>query len=357
MYYFLEENVAITEQQLNSLKISKDWSFLRDCPKDFNIHDVVRHNGKIYDNFLYYAVENKDLHFMKIVLNRGYFIKTLQKEKEEIFKFNETIKGFVSHVGKNYDKAILEFLLKEKNKINLLSIIKILANQKQMTFINKIKSCINIYNANNIKINIQETEIIQNLIETENLEGLKDLNNILKNIQYNEIYYYLTAVKKEEIIDYVFSLNMQGSKYYNELALSSLVNNTKRFIKFYEKMKQPFLNGTVIAQIIEEENTELLQYLYSENQIELNYEEGIFKNIIYHAIFKNKIKSLKTLITFWDYDLIDYETIKNHYAKPVHSDLESFVLLYREKQQLKKKLEIKLVNSNKTINKQEIKKI
>lgn len=351
MYYFLKEQLYLSKQEIENIKESKNFNILLEKTISLDMETLNHEEVTVYKNFLYYAIESQDLMFLKNIISQGYYFKVFTIDEENKVIFQNSVKGFVSYVGKYYNEEILKYLLIETKKISLKSIIKnVLINKKIK---NKLESIYYLYKHNNQSIKLQETEILQNLIESENLEGIKSLQFILGNIDIKEIFYYLTAIKNEMIIDYLFGLNIQGDKLYNEMALTLLVENTSRFKKFYEKMPSFLIGGELISQILETENTELLDYLNQKNALIFNYSSNIIGNIIFHCIAKNKLKSLKALLSLLDYDLSVYFKIKNQYAIQINKEMEDFVLKLIEKQELKNKLEIKL----KSIKKNKVDKI
>lgn len=344
MHYFLKEEIIMSSLDMKKLKLSKSLASLKDYQKKCSLTtftDVAQlsFNTEVffYKNFMYYAIENYDIDFMKLLLSNGYYLKDLQKDTK--YHFTNTIQSVVSHIGKYYQEDMFKFVLLKKNKINLSSIIKSVILNKDIKVFNKIQAIYNINKAINFQINIEDTEIFQNIIEKENLEGIKSLYKILGNVDFNGVYYYLNAVKNEEIIDYYFSKNIRGDNLHNGLALSALIHNTERFKKFYLRMKKPKIDGALVSQIIEIENIDLLYFLYNEDVLKLIYPSNIIKDIVFHSIFTNKLNVFITLLKLLDYDLSDYSKIKKQYTKEIPIDIDNFIVNLAEKQQLKKRLE------------------
>lgn len=312
---------------------------------DFNKENVL------FKNFMYYAIENYDLDFLKKLLSNGYYLKDLKSDTD--YEFTQTVESVVSHIGKYYQENIFKFILLEKNKVNLFSIFKNVILNKKIKLFNKIQAIYNMNEAINFKINIRDTEILENIIEKENLEGIKSIFEIIGSIDFKGVYYYLNDIKNEEIIDYFFNTKIRGDNFHNDLALSALISNTERFKKFYLKMGKPKIEGDLVSQIIEVENIDLLYFLNNENVLQLTYSSNIIKDIVFHSIFTGKLNVLKTLLHFWDYDLSEYGKTKKQYHREIPLDIDNFVINFAEKQKLRKKLE----NTFKINGKQKIVKI
>lgn len=353
LYYFLKEQLYLSKQELEIIKSKKNIKLSTDKKISLDVINLDSKDVIFYKNFLYYAIEINDLNFLKNLLASGYYVRNRNKEIIFKYEFNTTVKGFVSYVGKYYNEEILRFLLLQKIKIPILNIIKNIWFDKNIKIIDKFNSIYKTHKYNNQKVLLQETEILQNLIESENFSGIQNLYQTLGDINIKEIFYYLTVIKNESIIDYIFELEISGDKFYNEMALTLLVDNTKRFIKFYERMNKFKISGELISQIIESENTDLLNYLYNKDDLHLHYSSNILENIIYHSIFKNKLLSLKTLLAFWQFDFSKYQEIKKKYKIQITEEIDNFILNLIEKQKLKNKLDNKL----KPIQKRKIEKI
>ncbi len=250
----------------------------------------------------------------------------------------------------NLNKEIFDYLLEDVKKINIFNAIK-LAYKTNYSLLGKIKSFLNIYVKSNTKINIHDTEIIHRIIEKEDLQTLMNISiDYLKDSK--SIYYYLSSVKNKDLIKYVFSLKLRGDTFYHHLALSFLINNTEKFKYFYSNIEKMKVDSVIIAQIIEEENIELLDFLYLNDNLKIKYDENIFKDIIFHSIYKEKLQSLKCLLKYWEYDFSDIKYVLKIYGKNINNELLQYIENYQKNLALKNKLESKIIN-----NKNERKKV
>lgn len=351
MFYFIKENLKISKTDLEDWLINMDFSKLEKFKTNFDIEHLAKEEGhSIFKSMMYFSIEQKNMMLLKKLLQNGYFIKVKNNFNENEINFRDIPSGFVSHLGLFFDKDIFKFLIEDKNKINLLSAIKIVM-KTNFNFYGKVKSLWNIYIKNNTKLNIHDTEIIHRIIEKEDLHTLMNISiDYLKDSK--SIYYYLSSVKNKDLIKYVFSLKLRGDTFYNHLALSSLINNTEKFKYFYSNIEKMKVDSVIIAQIIEEENIELLDFLYLNDNLKIKYDENIFKDIIFHSIYKEKLQSLKCLLKYWEYDFSDIKYVLKIYGKNINNELLQYIENYQKNLALKNKLESKIIN-----NKNERKKV
>lgn len=351
MFYFIKEGIKISKEDLNNWLINMDLYQLEKFRSSFDIEEVIKKDQVyIFKNMVYFAVEISNIKLLKKLINEGYFVKIKNNVNNEEINFRNIPSGFISHLGLFFNKEIFDYLLEDVKKINIFNAIK-LAYKTNYSLLGKIKSFLNIYVKNNTKINIHDTEIIHRIIEKEDLHTLMNISiDYLKDSK--SIYYYLSSVKNKDLIKYVFSLKLRGDTFYNHLALSSLINNTEKFKYFYSNIEKMKVDSVIIAQIIEEENIELLDFLYLNDNLKIKYDENIFKDIIFHSIYKEKLQSLKCLLKYWEYDFSDIKYVLKIYGKNINNELLQYIENYQKNLALKNKLESKIIN-----NKNERKKV
>ena len=217
----------------------RDYEILKYIPNKIN---NLIYNNKFYDNFIKIFLENNfNLNKKKLKL----YVDLLKENYIIYEQFTYKLK-----YNSYYDEKLLEFIIENKKKINLLNNndIKILIENKQKEiykYFNEIKK-----NLENYYNNINNFYIINNL--DEQLEEVKQYNikfkEFDKSFKFENIYYELkNEIFYELFIDAVNILNKKnknddGYEYYEDYKTDDMdedIINKYKYINIerYKKMK------------------------------------------------------------------------------------------------------------------------